>query len=179
MSESCELPTLRGERVTIRPPLPGELDLLAGAIAADPQASIWWSTSAATIGDEWFREPGYHVLVIEQSVDAIGVVAFQEGNVREYRSAAIDIALLSTSVGGGLGTESMRLLADWLFRERGHHRLTIDPALHNERAIHVYEKIGYRRIGVARDYEQSSDGTWHDNLLMDMLEADFRNAGTR
>ena len=176
MSDTPDLPTLQGERVTLRPPHPGELDSMAAAIAADPQASVWWSTSAATIRDDWFREPDYHVLIIEQSGEAIGVVAFHEEAVPEYRSASIDIALLSTSVGGGLGSEAMRLLVDWLFVERGHHRLTIDPALHNERAIHVYEKIGYRRIGVARDYEQASDGTWHDNLLMDMLEPDFRKA---
>ena len=177
MSDPAELPTLRSQRLTIRPPREGELDRLAEAIAADAQASIWWSSSAATIKNDWFGEPDYYVLVIDQADTAIGIVAFGEFTVPEYRSAGIDIALLSTSVGGGLGTEAMRLLAEWLFTDRGHHRLTIDPALANERAIHVYEKIGFRRIGVAREYERASDGTWHDNLLMDMLRDDFRDPG--
>jgi aminoglycoside 6'-N-acetyltransferase len=176
MSETVGLPRLQGERVVIRAPLSGELDTLAEAIASDPQASIWWSTSAATIKDDWFSEPDYYVLVVEQSAQPIGIVAFGEVTTPEYRSAGIDIALVSTSVGVGLGSETMRLLARWLFEERGHHRLTIDPALANERAVHVYEKIGFKPIGVAREYERGSDGRWHDNLLMDMLEADFRRA---
>jgi aminoglycoside 6'-N-acetyltransferase len=32
--------------------------------------------------------------------------------------------------------------------DRGHHRLVIDPAADNERAIRCYERVGFRRIGV-------------------------------
>ena len=47
--------------------------------------------------------------------------------------------------------------------------ITIDPAAHNARAIRAYERVGFRRIGLLRQYEGSRDGTWHDGLLMDML----------
>ena len=64
-------------------------------------------------------------------------------------------------------------LLRYLIDERGHHRVTIDPAVANARAIHVYERVGFRRVGVMRKYERSSaDGTWHDNLLMDLLAED-------
>ena len=175
MAETFELPTLQGERVTLRPPRAGELGTFAEAIAADPQTSAWWSKSAATV-DEWFGEPDYYVLVVEQNGATLGIVAFGEVSTTGYQSAHIDIALLSGGEGKGLGTETMRLLTDWLFTERGHHRITIDPAASNARAIHVYEKVGFKPIGVARDYECDSDGKWHDNLLMDMLESDFRAA---
>jgi len=62
----------------------------------------------------------------------------------------------------------------YLFDERGHHRITIDPALANVRAIGAYEKVGFKRIGVGRRYEMGLDGTFHDNLLMDMLAEDLR-----
>ena len=68
-----------------------------------------------------------------------------------------------------LGPEAIRLVARHLFGERGHHRLIIDPAVANERAIRAYEKVGFRRVGVMRRYERGADGTWHDGLLMDLL----------
>ncbi|WP_278739257.1 GNAT family N-acetyltransferase, partial [Paenibacillus macerans] len=43
----------------------------------------------------------------------------------------------------------------------------------NPRAIHVYEKIGFRREGVLRD-ELFMDGGFHDSILMSMLEDEFR-----
>ena len=63
----------------------------------------------------------------------------------------------------------MRTLISWLFDVRRHHRLTVDPAAENARAVHVYEKLGFRRVGVLRRYERVEDGEWRDALLMELL----------
>jgi aminoglycoside 6'-N-acetyltransferase len=60
-------------------------------------------------------------------------------------------------------------LARHLVRDRGHHRLVIDPAAENERAIRAFERVGFRRVGVQRKVELAEDGSWRDGLLMDML----------
>ena len=56
-----------------------------------------------------------------------------------------------------------------LFDERGHHRITIDPAAANTRAIRCYEAVGFERVGVMRQYERGDDGTWRDGLLLELL----------
>jgi len=91
-----------------------------------------------------------------------------------YRHAGIDILLTTSRHGQGLGTEAIRLLARHLFEERGHHRLTIDPAADNTAAIRAYEKVGFRRVGIMRNYERGPDSVWRDGLLMDMLREEFR-----
>jgi aminoglycoside 6'-N-acetyltransferase len=68
---------------------------------------------------------------------------------------------------------SLRLAAKWLFEQRGHHRLTIDPACENTRAIRAYEAVGFRPVGTMRCYERGTDGRWRDNLLMDMLREEL------
>jgi aminoglycoside 6'-N-acetyltransferase len=148
-------------------------------MARDPETSPWWSTDAGKIGS-WLADPDYHVLVIEEAGRTAGIVAFEEEEDPDYHVAGIDISLLQCCVGRGLGPEALRLLAGWLVAERGHHRLTIDPAVANARAIRAYEKVGFRPIGVAREYERGPDGTWHDNLLMDVLatELDGPQTGT-
>ena len=172
MSSRTALPTLHGEHVTIRPPAPGEIDDLAVAMATDPETSPWWSKDPETIR-RWFADSAYQVLVVEEAGSAAGVVAFEEVTDPDYHAAGMDISLLSCCVGRGLGTEALRLLGVWLIDERGHHRLTIDPALANTRAVHTYEKVGFLPIGVARQYERGPDGAWHDNLLMDVLADEF------
>jgi aminoglycoside 6'-N-acetyltransferase len=91
-----------------------------------------------------------------------------------YRHAGMDIYLTASRHGEGLGTEALRALARYLFEERGHHRLTIDPAADNTAAIRAYERVGFRRVGIMREYERGPDGVWRDGLLMDMLEEEFR-----
>ena len=76
--------------------------------------------------------------------------------------------------GAGLGAEAVRTLARHLIADRGHHRLTIDPAAANDRAIRAYERVGFRAVGLTRRYERGPDGAWRDGLLMDLLAEELR-----
>ena len=91
-----------------------------------------------------------------------------------YRHAGIDIALAEGWRGRGIGADAIRTLARYLFEVGGHHRLTIDPAAANARAIRSYERLGFRPVGIMRSYERGLDGTWHDGLLMDLLPEELR-----
>ena len=81
----------------------------------------------------------------------------------------MDIYLTSEAQGLGLGTEVVRLLATWLIRDQDFHRLVIDPAAANERAIAAYAKVGFKPAGLLRRSWRAPDGTWEDQLLMDLL----------
>jgi len=166
------LPTLHGPRVTLRPPREGEHETLAELIAGDPQTGPRWSTSTETL-TRWFTEEGLYLLVAEVGGRVAGVLDFEEVTDPEYHSAGMDIGMLSGFTDRGLGTEALRVLAAYLIDERGHHRLTIDPAADNTRAIRAYEKLGFKPIGIARKYERLDDGVWHDGLLMDLLAEEF------
>ncbi|MEA2498917.1 MAG: aminoglycoside 6-N-acetyltransferase [Actinomycetota bacterium] len=114
------------------------------------------------------------VFILELAGEVIGAIQYVEENEPMYRHAGMDIFLTTSLHGQGLGTDAIRTLARYLFDERGHHRLTIDPAFDNEAAIRAYERVGFQRVGVLRRYERGPDGAWHDGLLMDMLKEDFQ-----
>jgi RimJ/RimL family protein N-acetyltransferase len=38
----------------------------------------------------------------------------------------------------------------------GHHRFTLDPNVNNAPAIRSYERLGFQRVGVLRDYQLRS-----------------------
>lgn len=98
-----------------------------------------------------------------------GCVQYSEENTPMYRHASIDIFLDATVHRRGIGRRVVWLVADHLIRERGHHRVVIDPAADNDAAIRCYASVGFRPVGIMRRYERSADGTWHDGLLMDLL----------
>ena len=104
----------------------------------------------------------------------MGAIQFYEENEPDYRHAGMDLFLATERQNQGLGREALRLLARHLFEECGHHRLVIDPAAANARAIRVYEAVGFKPVGVMREYERGSDGSFHDGLLMDLLRAELR-----
>lgn len=166
------LPTLRGERVTLRPLAAGDVERLADVIALD-EVLRWWGREAL---DREANRAGLladiaraGAFAIEVGGELAGWLGFHEETEPDYRHAALDIFLAPGRHGRGLGPEALRLAARWLLEERGHHRLTIDPALANERAIRAYERVGFRPVGVMRRYQRGPDGDWHDGLLMDLL----------
>jgi aminoglycoside 6'-N-acetyltransferase len=164
---------LRGERVVLRPGLEEDVHRLAG-ILSEPQVARWWGDfDLAEVRDQFVGIDG--VFVIEVDGEVVGAIQYEEEDDPMYRHAGIDIFLASARHSLGFGTEAVRVLARYLFETRGHHRLSIDPAADNESAIRTYERVGFRRVGVMRNYERGPDGTWHDGLLMDMLVEDFAN----
>ena len=81
--------------------------------------------------------------------------------------------------GLGIGTETLRRVVRDMIEDRGHHRVTIDPATTNTAAIRSYEKAGFKPVGVMHQYERDVGATgWHDGLLMELLADDGRAPDT-
>jgi aminoglycoside 6'-N-acetyltransferase len=165
-------PIIPGGRVVLRPASLEDAPAIVGVLT-DPDVAVWWPNETLERVREGIADADEHGFVVEHDGAAIGFVQYWEERDPEYRHAGIDVALLPAWHGRGLGTEVVRTMARFLLTERGHHRVTIDPATANARAIRCYEKVGFRPVGVMREYEQGADGRWHDGLLMDLLAADL------
>ena len=88
------------------------------------------------------------------------------GDRRVAGTARVDLFLGAPYHDRGLGTDAVRTMARHLIDDRGHHRLTIDPAAHNERAI----RAATRRSASSASESCAStgstpDGVWRDGLL--------------
>ena len=164
---------LQGVVVRLRPVSPEDLPALL-AILDEPEVARWWRRA------EWERVDEKDALTLAIELNAAGTVAgciqYTEETDPDYFSAAVDIFVGTAAQGRGVGPDAMRTLVAWLFDVRGHHRLTVDPAAENARAIHVYEKLGFRPVGALRRYERVEDDIWRDALLMELLAEDFSRA---
>jgi len=167
------IPRLVGERVTLRPIDEADRAPLR-SILADPGVARWWGTASPDEAVADLFEPYQIGFVIEVDGAVVGSLQVAEEDEPDYRHAGIDLFLAPDHQGRGLGPEAIRLIARYLFEVRGHHRLTIDPAAENLHAIRAYDRVGFRPVGVMRQYERGRDGTWHDGLLMDLLVGELR-----
>jgi aminoglycoside 6'-N-acetyltransferase len=150
---------LRGDRLVLRNAVDNDVARLR-EILETPEVAKWWGPV-----DEFDD-----MLAITLEGQVIGAIQYEEIEDPMYRSAGIDIFLDPRWHGRGYGQEAIRTLARWLIEARGHHRLTIDPAAHNETAIKAYERVGFRRVGIMRQYERDPvSERFHDGLLMDLL----------
>lgn len=129
----------------------------------------WWGDPDESLSDTLDPDQDETHFMIEVDGRPVGMIQAFEETEPMYRHAGIDIALGAAWQGKGIGPDAILTLAGYLIDERGHHRLTIDPAVANVNAIKAYERVGFKKVGVMRKYERGMDGTWHDGMLMDML----------
>jgi aminoglycoside 6'-N-acetyltransferase len=168
---------LQGDLVGLRPAVEADVPVLV-AIRAAPEVRRWWR------GDDLERdtfdsiaEEGLHFMVVE--VDdhgerrVIGAIQWAEEEEPEYRHANVDMFLDPAEHNRGFGSDAVRTLCRHLFEVEWHHRITIDPAADNHAAIRCYEKVGFQKVGIMRQYERGADGSFHDGVLMDLLRGDL------
>ncbi len=164
---------LHGTAVVLRPALPDDGPRFA-AVLSTPEVSRWW-----TDVDPEHLEQGIVgstdavVYAIEYEDDVVGAVLYIEEPARNFRHASLDVFLDPRIHGQGLGTDAVRTLARHLIHDRGHHRLVLYPDAENEQAIKTFNRVGFRPVGVMRQFERHEDGEWRDCLLMDLLEPDL------
>ena len=174
VSSSVDPPTLlRGRNVVLRS-LRGDDVERAAEIQAEPSVARWWGPPDETeLRRQAEGRDEAKAFAIERGGEFVGLIQYHEENTPDFRHAGIDIFLAGHAQGRGLGPDAVRTLARYLVQERGHHRLTIDPAADNAAAIRAYEKVGFRAVGVMREYWRSPEGAWRDGLLMDLLAREF------
>ena len=155
-----------GDGVVLRP-LRDDDEPVVSRILAEPEVSRWW------LRQTWERivEDGTVSFAIVAGGELAGVIQYLEELDPDYHGAGVDLFVSDRFAGRRVGRRALQAVVDHLVRERGHHRITVDPAADNARAIHVYEALGFRRVGVMRAYERGVDGSWHDGLLMELVTA--------
>lgn len=125
--------------------------------------------------DDWpeAAQPETTKYTVTLDGDVVGFAQWYFEPDPEYRHAGIDLFLSATVQGRGLGTEVVRVLCAHLIDDHHYHRLVIDPKVANTAAIACYRTVGFKDVGVMREYEMRHDGTWDDGLLMDLLAREF------
>ncbi len=88
------------------------------------------------------------------------------------------VALLAIGIGEpryrgrGYGTDALQLILRYAFQELNLYRVGLDVIASNERALHTYEKLGFRREGTMRG-AVLRDGRRTDRIYMGILRDEW------
>ncbi|MCA0293726.1 MAG: GNAT family N-acetyltransferase [Actinobacteria bacterium] len=186
MPDFSAKPTLRGERVTLRPVTGADAATLQH-LMTDPEVGRLTGSvhsSSADAGDdypldqltaiyaEWARVSDRIVWVIIEN--ATGEVV-GESVLNDLDEANLSCGFriwIAGATGRGLGTEAVRLSVGHAFAT-GLHRVELEVYDFNPRARHVYERVGFGLEGTRRQALRFDDG-WVDCHVMGLLASDWR-----
>ncbi len=144
---------LESKRLTLREIQYGDLTQMdAWSPFSDPLHRLWNIPRQNSLSREvWFMlhrsDPTRLWFVVERRADrsVIGSITLRE--VVVHRSARLGISFGAPYVDQGYGSEALQLFLPYYFEELDFERLLLDVAGANERARHVYEKLGFSYFG--------------------------------
>ena len=181
MADDNRVRFLVGERLYLRP-LEKEDMALIRRWANDPeirQLTGEVTPMSQASADEFLekvrtdRERVWFVVVLKDGDRMIG----EAGLLRifwPWRATDLSIIIGDKGAWGqGHGSEAIRLLLDYAFGYLNMHRVAIGVVGFNQRAIHFYEKVGFKQEGIQRDGYYHGHA-YHDFVMMSILEDEFR-----
>ena len=181
-------PTLRGERVVLRPFTPTDIDAM-GPVLADPDVnrltgsvhSTSEATSRSPVHDDatrrWYETRAEQadrldLAVVDRATDrCVGEVVL---NAWEPENQACSFRILLGPRGRdrGLGSEATRLVLRHAFTATDLHRVELGVYAFNARARHVYERAGFVVEGTRRA-ALVFDGERIDEITMSVLRPEW------
>jgi RimJ/RimL family protein N-acetyltransferase len=122
---------------------------------------------AARMADRSKTENGV-TFVAEMEGALVGVIFGNRGNVRRKRhTLSLALAVLEAHWGRGVGRALLAAVEEWASRRKV-HRLELSVHVTNERAVALYEKMGFAREGMKR-HSLIVNGRFVDELIMSRL----------
>lgn len=97
-------------------------------------------------------------------VGNVGVTRVRE-NIKYRHRANFGISLREEICGLGLGTLMMKEILE-IVKGTSFEQLELTVFGDNARAIHLYEKMGFRKVGVLPRAYRLKDGSYHDEVQM-------------
>jgi RimJ/RimL family protein N-acetyltransferase len=175
-----------GEKTRLRRPERADLPRFA-AWLNDPEVRRHLALvypMSEVLEERWFEdqlklEPALQAFVIEAARiggeadwNPVGVTAW---HVIDWRNRTGELGIVigeKSAWNAGIGTDAVRTLVRWGFRELNLNRAFLRVFEDNAAAIRCYEKVGFRHEGRLRQ-DRYQDGRYLDTLLMGVLRDEF------
>ncbi len=112
-------------------------------------------------------------LIIESEGRPIGEMNYRS---KGRLTAEIGIKICErTEQGKGYGQRLLGMLISALLDDRGFEKIVLDTNLKNRRAQHVYEKLGFRKLGVEHGSWRDQLGCPQSSVLYELTKDDWLN----
>jgi RimJ/RimL family protein N-acetyltransferase len=148
---------------------PGRMTTLSSWVAPPSEAAARERIARWSANQE--GDLGFAIETLDDPPVLVGNIGLWGAHSKD-RCATLGIALGREHIGRGYGTDAMRVIVGYGFREMGLHRIQLSVAPFNPAGIRAYQKAGFVEEGRHRE-SVLHDGRWYDEVLMSILDHEW------
>ena len=168
--EKCVLRPLRMEDAKILSEIANDIEVRDYLSNVFPYTEIVEENFIKSLSSQ--KVPTDIVFGIEIDGKLIGTVGIHRINWAS-RNGYLGIAIFDKGFWNrGIGTEATSLILKYAFEYLNLHKILLEVYEYNERAIRVYEKLGFKREGILRKNHYLK-GKYHDVIVMGILQEEY------
>jgi aminoglycoside 6'-N-acetyltransferase len=106
----------------------------------DPDVARYWDDERFTEAEmrERLARPDVEAWIVEADEAPIGYL--------QVHATGLDMFLIPSARGRGLGPDAARAMSEHLLDERGRQRVTVDPYTWNEQALRAWRRAGFVEV---------------------------------
>lgn len=112
-------------------------------------------------------------MIIEVDSKPIGEMNYHN---KGYNIAEIGIKICDSSLHDkGLGKILLSMLISSLFNDMGYKKIILDTNVNNNRAQHVYERLGFKKLQIRENSWKNQLGEFQSSIDYELYQDDFIN----
>lgn len=179
---------IKGKKVILRPLKQIDFPILYKWIN-DPEIMKFWYGRDKPKSKEWIKKHFTAILegkdpsqcwIIEAGGRPIGYMyntPEKDSDTGEFKGKVeLDILIGEKDEWSkGYGSDALLAMVNYAFTIQQAERVWLTPRSSNPRAIHVYEKVGFKHEGVLHHFEKF-EGKWIDCLMMSIIKGEFKGS---
>ncbi|WP_010283427.1 GNAT family N-acetyltransferase [Bacillus timonensis] len=127
-------------------------------------------TTTAEEEEKWIEEhakPGNLIIVAETDGKIVGNLNFQTSKRKRLAHLGyFGISIQKAYCNQGIGSNLMKYLMDWAQKEPGLEKVCLEVFSHNERALHLYKKFGFKEEGRKVRFVKFGETHYEDEIIM-------------
>lgn len=166
---------LEGERIYLSPMNPEDAELYTKWLN-NPNITKYLSTHNALVSlngeREYLEEFSKHefclAIIKKDNDELLGNIAIED---IDYKNGTAELGIFigeESNLSKGYGSEAIKLLTNYAFKELRLHTIMLRTLDINERAQRAYEKCGFKEYG-RRHESRFIDGKYHDMVYMELI----------
>lgn len=113
----------------------------------------------------------YHFAIVDKNDEYLGTISLK--NISEDNNAEYAIVLRSKAHGQGIAKEASKELLKIGFEQMKLEKIYLNVLATNPRAIRFYEKMGFKKEGIARKHKKHNQ-QYVDLLWFGMLKEEYK-----
>jgi diamine N-acetyltransferase len=110
--------------------------------------------------------------ICDTSDRAIGLIDLFDFDPKNRRAGVGIIVLEEKERNKGVGAEAIRLLTGYAFSTLDLRQVYVNVIEGNPASLHLFEKMGFKKVGVKKDWI-FSEGNYKDEILLQKLNVGF------